>query len=323
MLSRPRICHAPLSEPPGPQSQRTSRAPRTARHPALGITLPAPHVRTPAPSRKTAAQIDELRGVNHRALSIFRGQNAPNRNQSPERLRRSCDHPGTLRDRSRVPASILGADSACRFTRCLRTRGKKLHPADAGAPAGGPRFAVTAGTGEEKGPPYLARVPAQGCCRGSGEPRGGPGVLEVTGRGPATTWAGAGRPPSPPGARSPSAPGGRCGARGTLPASEAEPKIRFAPPPAPFPRAEARGWVLDPNPQCELPGNPARSQRSSRPAGTGERRARHSREAGQGKAARRWKAPGRSEATRAHPSRGVREPQARLRAPGSVTWSSG
>ncbi|XDB63738.1 hypothetical protein AB1E18_017060 [Capra hircus] len=221
-------------------------------------------------------------------------QNAPSRNQSPEKLRGSCDRPGTLQDRSRVPASILGADSAGRFTRCLRTRGKKLHPADAGAPAGGPQFAVTAGTGE-KGPPYLARVPAQGCCRGSGEPRAGPGVLEVTGRGPATTWAGAGRPPSPPGARSPSAPGGRCGARGTLPAPEAEPEIRFAPAPAPFQRAEARGWVLDPNPQGELPGNPARSQRSSRPAGTGERRARHSREAGQGKAARRWKAPGRPE----------------------------
>ncbi|XDA86798.1 hypothetical protein R6Z07M_016496 [Ovis aries] len=176
------------------------------------------------------------------------------------------------------PSLHPGRHSACRSTRRLRTRGRKLRPADAGAPAGGPRFAVTAGTGQ-KGPPYLARVPAQGCCRGSGEPRAGPGVLEVTGRGPATTWAGAGRPPSPPGARSPSAPGGRCGARGTLPAPEAEPEIRFAPPPAPFQRAEAGGWVLDPNPQRELPGNPATSQRSSRPAGTGERRARHSREA--------------------------------------------
>lgn len=122
---------------------------------------------------------------------------------------------------------------------------------------------------------------------------GGPGSDRPR---PCHTWAGAGRPPSPPGARSPSAPGGRCGARGTLPVPEAEPEIRFAPPPAPFPRTAARGWVLDPNPQCETPGHPARSQRSSRPAGTGERRARHSREAGQGKAARSWKAAGQSEA---------------------------
>ncbi|CAI9168150.1 unnamed protein product [Rangifer tarandus platyrhynchus] len=117
-----------------------------------------------------------------------------------------------------IPGPCLhpGSRLASRFTRCLHTRGKKLHPpdgplhpADAGAPAGGPRFAVTAGTGEEKGPPYLARVPAQGRCRGSGAPRGGPGVLEVTGRGPATPGPErVGRPPLPePGARLPRAAG--------------------------------------------------------------------------------------------------------------------